>query len=134
MKIVNSLDSEQIKKLNELYQNEWWCKGRSIEDTEKVVFRSSIVFGAIDGEILIGFARILTDYVFKAIIFDVIVDPNYRKNGVGSMIMGAIKQHDDLKAVKHFELYCRSDMVPYYQEHGFTDNLGDMQIMRFVPK
>ena len=131
MKIIHSLTDTQTKKLNQLYQNEWWCKGRTLEDTERVVAGSSMVFCAVDGDNLVGFARILTDYVFKALIFDVIVDPECRSNGIGSIILRAIKDHEKLKSVRHFELYCRTDMISYYERHGFTADIGDIQLMRY---
>ena len=39
---------------------------------------------------LVGFARVLTDFVYKALIFDVIVDAALRSNGVGRMLMDAV--------------------------------------------
>lgn len=133
MKIVNSLTDKQLQKLNRLYQNEWWCRGRTLEDTENVVSGSSIIFCAIIDDDLVGFSRVLTDYIFKALIFDVIVDPGCRDTGIGSTLMCAIKNHEQLRSVKHFELYCRSDMIPYYEKHGFTDDIGDICFMRYEP-
>lgn len=32
--------------------------------------------------------------------------------------------------VKHRELYCLEDMVPFYEKWGFTDNLPGLYFMR----
>lgn len=37
-----------------------------------------------------AFARILTDYVYKALILDVIVEPAYRGRGLGRLLMESI--------------------------------------------
>ena len=134
MILVHSLTDAQVERLYQLYQNEWWCKGRSLKDTFLCIKGSSIIFGIIDDDALIGFARVLTDYIFKAFIFDVIVDPAYRKRGVGKIIINAIKTHEDLQRVRHFELYCRTNMIPYYRSFGFVDNLSDISLMRYVPE
>ncbi len=44
--------------------------------------------------------------------------------------MEKILSHPDLKEVRNFELYCRAEMVPYYQKWKFKADLGDLQLMR----
>ena len=74
MKIIYQLNRDHIKQLSDLYQNEWWSKGRTLEETKICVDSSQICIGLIDEQgNLSGFARVLTDFVFKALIFDVIV-------------------------------------------------------------
>ena len=130
MDILHALNDHQIAQLHALYQNEWWSGGRTLEDTRRCVQGSSIIFGFVQGGDLLAFARIITDYVFKAFLFDVIVSPALRGQGMGNHIVNCIKSHPDLVQVKHLELYCRADMIPYYQSHGFTAELGDLHLMR----
>lgn len=83
---------------------------------------------------LIAFARVLTDQVYKALILDVIVDPGYRTQGFGKKIMQMILDHPELKKVKHFELYCLPELIPFYKKWGFTDDLGELTAMRLYNK
>ncbi len=71
---VPTWSEEHLVQLHHLYQGEWWTKRRSIEATRRVVHGSQICLGLEThaGE-LVGFARVLTDFTFKAFIFDVIV-------------------------------------------------------------
>ncbi|MDD3343852.1 MAG: GNAT family N-acetyltransferase [Sulfurospirillaceae bacterium] len=132
MQVVTKLTENQIKQLHVLYQNEWWCSERSLEDTKICVENSQVIIGIIDDHgNLKGFSRILTDTIFKALIFDVIVAPEYRAKGLGKLLVNAIKTNEMLKNVKHFELYCKSDMVSFYESYGFTCNVGDIQLMRW---
>ena len=95
---------------------------------------SSIIIGVEnDVKQLVGFARILTDHVFKAEIYDVIVDQAYRDKGIGTLLMASILGHPDLLRVKQFNLQCKAEMIPYYEKWGFTDRLGDLCYMRHVP-
>jgi predicted GNAT family acetyltransferase len=46
---------------------------------------------------LIAFARALTDGVYKALIFDVMVTPAYRGRSIGCILMGALLDHPLLR-------------------------------------
>jgi len=131
MKRIYKLDAYHIKQLHNLFKKEWWTNKRSLEETQKVVVNSSIVIGLVDkNNDLRAFARVLTDYVFKAIIFDVIVDESFRNRGLGSELMKLALEHKELKDVKHFELYCLPEMIKFYKSYGFSDELGELVFMR----
>jgi predicted GNAT family N-acyltransferase len=130
MQLTHQLTEQQIHQLHQLYQNEYWSKGRSLADTFRCVEGSSIVFGFVEGDDLVAFARVVTDYVFKAFIFDVIVSEELRAQGVGKQIVESILDHSDLKKVKHIELYCLPELFSFYSQFGFTQDLGAMQLMR----
>lgn len=80
---------------------------------------------------LIAFARVLTDRVYKALILDVIVHPDYRSQGLGKQLMQMILDHSKLAQIKHFELYCLPELIPFYKKWGFQDNLGKAIAMRY---
>jgi len=133
MNIVYTLDKRHINQLYKLYQQGWWTKGRSLQETEKCVIGSQICIGAIDqNNDLLGFARVLTDYTFKALIFDVIVRRDQRGKGIGDELLSVIKTHSELQAVKHFELYCLPDMSNFYTKHGFSSDVGEIKLMRYI--
>ena len=129
---VTSLTDSQIHELHQLYQKEWWTKGRSLADVRRMLDHSDYIFGLSEPETmnLVGFARVLTDRVFKAFIFDVIVAPEYRDHGLGRLIMDRILQHPDLLYVKHFELYCLPELVPFYERWGFSADVGAIVLLR----
>ena len=77
-----------------------------------------------------AFVRVLTDYVFKALVFDLIVSEKYRSKGLGKELMRLVQNHSAFEVVKYFELYCLSEMVSFYKELGFTDELENLVFMR----
>ena len=83
-----------------------------------------------DSKNLIAFCRLLTDFVYKATLYDVIVHPDYRNQQLGKLLMDAVFQHPQLKDVEHFDLNCLPQMFGFYQRWGFTNELGELSHMR----
>jgi len=130
--IIKKLNKKQRKKLYKLYKKEWWTKDREKKDIKKMLKNSDIIIGITDeNRKLIAFARVLSDYIYKAEIYDVIVDTKYRHLGVGKLIMDNIINHKKLKKVKQFNLQCKKEMIPFYEKWGFKDTL-ELIYMRFV--
>jgi GNAT superfamily N-acetyltransferase len=129
---TTTLNEQQIRDLHELYQEEWWTKGRSLSDVRIMLQRSDFLVAFCnepDGH-LVAFARVLTDMVFKAFIFDVIVAPKHRDEGLGRRLIERILQHSDLRNVTHFELYCLPELVPFYEKLGFSTDVSGVCLMR----
>jgi GNAT superfamily N-acetyltransferase len=126
------LSCPQIEQLWHMYQAEWWSQGRKIEDVQRAVQHSDLIFAFCDSATgrLAAFARVLTDYVYKAVIFDVIVDRPHRDAGLGRLLLEAITSHPALLFVENLELYCRPELVAFYRKWGFTADLDELCFMR----
>ncbi len=131
-KTVESLDEGHIQQLLALYQGEWWTRGRRLEDVRRMLDGSDYVFALCsvpDGR-LAAFARVLTDGVFKALLFDVIVAPEFRERGLGRRLLDSIVSHPTLGHVKHLELYCLPELVAFYEQWGFSTEVSGVTFMR----
>ena len=125
MKIVEKLNQKYLQQLHKLYSQEWWCKDRTLIQTQKVVENSSLIVGIIDKyDNLIAFARVLSDFTFKAFIFDVIVAKEHRGKGLSDKLLSAILNHNKLKNIETIELYCLPEMKPLYAKYGFKEVEG----------
>jgi predicted GNAT family N-acyltransferase len=82
------------------------------------------------GERLVGFARVLTDFVYEALVLDVIVAEDLRGTGLGAALMNAIVNHPRLALVRTIELACQPELVSFYERWGFTDKVGRSRLMR----
>ncbi|QLE55544.1 GNAT family N-acetyltransferase [Nostoc sp. TCL26-01] len=128
--VVNQLTDNQIVELVDLYQNEFWSKNRQYQDVVKMLTTSDVIIGLIDQrEQLIGFTRVLTDFVYRATIYDVIIKPSHRNKGLGAKLIDAIINHPQLITVEHLTLYCLPEMIPFYQRYGFTATTGKFEFM-----
>ncbi len=131
LSVIETLSEGQIDRLVALYDAEWWTRGRSRADVAAMLAGSDLTLGIVtDAGELVGFVRALTDGVFKAMIFDVIVAPSHRGLGAGDLLMRHLIDHPRLAAVRHKELYCLPEMVPFYARHGFSEDLGGIAMMR----
>ena len=130
--LTRSLTSWQIDQLVALFQTEWWTKGRTRPDTERALQMGGPMFAFVDpdSDDLVAFARATTDGVFKAMIFDIIVKATWRGAGLGALLMETVLNDPALVNVKHRELYCLEDMVPFYEKWGFTADLPGLYFMR----
>jgi predicted GNAT family N-acyltransferase len=129
-KFITQLNENQIYSLLDLYKNEFWSKERTYNDVVKMLAASDIIIGLVDkSNNLIGFTRVLTDFVYRAIIFDVIIKPTHRNMGFGTKLIDATLNHPKLISIEWFALCCLPEMIPFYERLGFTTKLGDMQLM-----
>ena len=132
MEVIYELSTNQIENLHSLYKNEWWTKNRTLEETTKCVYGSQACIGLIDkNNGLIGFVRVLTDFTFKALIFDLIIKSEFRGKGLSKKLMSLVKNHEKLKDVKHFELYCLPELESFYNQFEFSGEIDGIQLLRY---
>jgi GNAT superfamily N-acetyltransferase len=134
LEVRDALTESQIADLLRLYQAEWWTRGRQESEVRTMLRHCDLIVAIAESGNgrLVGFARLLTDYVYKALVLDVIVDASDRSQGIGRMLMDAVVNHPALGAVTHLELYCLPEMVPFYERWGFTTELGKLRLMRLA--
>jgi predicted GNAT family N-acyltransferase len=131
--VIESLSESQIRELHALFQGEWWTKGRSLDDVRDMLEHTSVVV-ALEDEAgrLAAFARVLTDRVYRAYLYDVIVRSDLRDTGLGARLVHAVIDHPALARVQHIELGCKPELVPFYERFGFRADLGGSLVMRRV--
>jgi GNAT superfamily N-acetyltransferase len=129
---VETWTEGHVAEVWRLYRGEWWSKDRTEGDVRRVLAHSHPVFGLVEAgsERLSAFARVVTDRIFKAFVFDVIVDRAHRGSGLGQALMGRILAHPDVRSVRHVELYCLDGLVPFYEKLGFTSDVGGVRLLR----
>jgi ribosomal protein S18 acetylase RimI-like enzyme len=91
---------------------------------------TDLVLAAIDGatDRLVGFTRALTDWRYRAYLYDVIVAPDWRGRGLGQVLVDAALER--LAGVETIELSCQPDMIAFYKRWGFENELGGSLLMR----
>jgi len=131
VELRDHLDEKHIPELMALYRGTYWGNQRTEDDVRKMLAHTDLVFALVDErDHLVGFARVLTDTVYKALVFDVMVRPDRRGSGLARTIFDSIDSHPQLAGVKHFELYCRPDVIDMYRKWGYGTELGGQVFMR----
>jgi len=130
--ISHDVRDVQVPQLMDLLASAWWAAGRTEDEIRRILTGSDVVVAVIDRSSgrLVGFARVLTDRTYLAVILDVIVAPDVRGSGVGAMLMDAILGHPWVAGVTSIELVCRPDLMSFYRRWGFTDEVGGSRLMR----
>ena len=101
-----------------LYRQAPWATTRTQDDVRDMLAHTDVAITAWDGSRLVGLGRVLTDYVYRASIWDVIVDTDYQGQDIGTYIIQRILDHPDLKRVELFWLCTRSP--GFYEKLGFS--------------
>lgn len=95
----HSFVESELEQLKEIYLAVGWLKHD--EEIIKMVFKASThyVFARKEGEI-IGFARALSDGIFNAAIYGVVVHPNHQNKGIARLLIkDLIAQLNDVSCI-----------------------------------
>ena len=111
---VHAIDFHQ---LHALQQDASWARGRGVLDLQRAVACSDLVLTAWCGSRLVGCVRVLTDFVYRAVLCDVIVHPDFRQQGIGRRLVTGVTGHPRLARVQKFTLLTST-------ARGFYEGLG----------
>lgn len=115
--ISNDPEKLDVSFMHHFLTNSYWAKGRSIEEV-KACIKNSFNFGLYLDDRQIGYARVLTDYVYFAYVLDVFIDENHRGLGYAKFLMSRIVADPSLQKVKIWRL-ATDDAHGLYAKVGF---------------
>jgi GNAT superfamily N-acetyltransferase len=130
--VRDEVGADGLASLMDLFAAAWWTTDRTTDDAERMLAGSDLVVALVhrpSGR-LVGFARVITDEVYVAVVLDVIVAPGARASGLGAILMDAVVGHPRLSTVRSIELVCQPDLVAFYRRWGFTEQVGRSRLMR----
>ena len=125
-RIVEGADQMKVCEVERLLKMTYWADKRSAETIEKSM-RNSACFGIRSEEDrkLIGFARVISDYATTWYLCDVIIDPEYREQGLGK----ALVSHITTQFSGQRGLLLTRDAHGLYAHYGFA-SAGDRAMTR----
>ena len=104
-----------------------------IDSAAAAVARSWRIVCAWDGDRLVGTGRVVGDGVLHALLADVIVEPEYRHLGVGSVIVRRLVAECVAAGIFDTQLFCARGVRPFYERLGFVarpDDAPGMELAR----
>jgi len=115
--------------IGDLLRTTYWAGERTQPVVDKCV-ETSLNFGMFQGDRLVGYARIVTDYATQAYLCDVVIAEVLRGRGLGSWLLECVLNHPDLAT-------CRIDLVTgdaheFYRKYGFGSHRYDF-LVRYPP-
>lgn len=106
-----------IDRVMTLLKGTYWAKDRPRDVMEKALASSDHI-GVYHEDLLVGFARIVTDHATMFWLCDVVVDESYRGRGIGKLMMEHLSKqayYDSLKGI-----LATNDAHGLYEQYGFV--------------
>jgi len=83
-----------------------------------------------EGHTLLGYARVLTDQAYIYYVLDVMVNPAYRRQGIGTrLIERAVEEAQKNGFIKIF-LTAIPGSEPFYERMGFRPSMSPVLVLR----
>jgi N-acetylglutamate synthase-like GNAT family acetyltransferase len=115
----SKVDFSQLQRL--FIKTAFWAQERNIDELKIAIANSNPVVTVWDKERLIGFARATSDGVYRAGIWDVIVDPDYQGVGLGRKLVQTVLSHPLVSKVERVYL-TTTHQQSFYERIGFKQN------------
>ena len=128
--IPTPTEVQQVQAL--LNQGTFWAQGRDLAELTTALLASDVVVTAWDGGKLIGMARALSDRVYRATIWDVVVLPDYRGLGLGQRLVQTLLETPELKMVERVYLMTTHHQA-FYERFGFQINATTTMVLTQPP-
>lgn len=116
--VVMDVDRFDFDQIVPAVQGSYWGQGRTAMDIRRAFAGSAVVGVFEDGQHL-AVARAITDGVFHAYIYDLIVFEPHRGRGLARVLMDTLLVHPQLKSVTGWMLSTR-DAHGIYEKYGFA--------------
>jgi len=116
-------------ELANLYRFTRWGKSRSLEDIARMLAELPCASSVRHDDHLVAFCRILTDFVYRASIWDIMVHPDHQGKKVGTSLLDYALNHP---AVKHIPLVITytTELASFLTPHGFAHREGALMVLR----
>ena len=112
----NLKPNNSLKKLQNLLENNtFWAKNRTINDLKKCLANSDVIVSLWVGNKIVGFGRALTDEIYRAVLWDIVIDQNYQGKGFGKLIVKSILSSKKIKNTKKLYLMTTNKKLFYSQ-------------------
>lgn len=122
----DQIDLFQLQELLKLAA--FWSKERRLEELAIAIAHSDPVVSVWDGEKMIGFARAISDGIYRATIWDVVIHPEYQGVGLEQKLLQTVLSHPRINRVERVYL-----MTPYqqhfYRQIGFQSNSSTTMVL-----
>lgn len=116
-----------------LYISTGWAPAEALTDDvlQRAMDHSWYWISVYDDQILIGVGRLVSDGALYAFICDLIVDPEYREQGIGASILERLKAKCRQHALRRVWLFAAPGKAGFYLKNGFdvrSDDAPGMQM------
>ena len=111
--------SRGLLKLEKLLnKHAFWAKGRNIKNIRAMLAGSTCVTTIWQGNNLVGFGRATSDGIYRAVLWDIVIDVDLQGLGLGSQLVESILSNPEIKNTERIYLMT-TNKSDFYQQLGF---------------
>ena len=103
-----------------LNRNTFWAKQRSLKELRKMLKGSQAVVSLWEENLLVGFGRASSDGIYRAVLWDVVIDEEHQGQGNGKLLLEALLGHPALLGVERVYLMT-TNQAGFYEQLGFDE-------------
>ena len=126
-----AVDLNQLKLLFDV--TAFWAKKRDVQGLAVAIAHSNPVVSVWDRQRMIGFARATSDGIYRATIWDVVIDPEYQGAGLGRKLVETVLSHPLMNRVERVYLMT-THQQRFYERIGFQENSTTTMILYNQPE
>lgn len=115
-RIVEGREHIRLEDVMRLLQTTYWANGRG-EKQVSLSLDNSVCYGMYREDALIGFARVITDFATTFYLADVVIDPAYRRTGLGTELLTFIMSRPAYRGLRG--ILTTRDAHGFYERFGF---------------
>ena len=113
---------KSLDKLIKLFNNNTsWAANRSKKEVNIMLSKSRVIVSLWKDKELVGFGRATSDESYRAVLWDIVIDRNYQREGLGKKIVQSLLKNPAVsKAEKIYIMttFC----TDFYTQMGFVNS------------
>ena len=116
-----------VEQLHHLFFSVGWSSNSEtipkdwLEKFNISFINSTLVISAWENERLVGAVRVLSDKKFRSIIYDLVIDPEYQRKGIGRELVKRCIAH---YPSSEWSLETTEKNIDFYEKIGFKRSKG----------
>tara|TARA_B100001250_G_C19414170_1_gene620360 strand:- start:164 stop:640 length:477 start_codon:yes stop_codon:yes gene_type:complete len=107
-----------LKLKSLLSKNTLWAKKRSTKDIKKMLSNSVVVVSVWKDNTMIGFGRATSDEIYRAVLWDIVVDKQHQNSGIGKIIVNSILENNLIAEAERIYVMT-TNFETFYSKMGF---------------
>ena len=117
----------QLKEL--LHKNSSWAQNRKESELREMISKSSSIVTMWDKRKLIGFGRSTSDCIYRAVLWDVLIEKKYQKKGLGKQLIESLLSCKSIRKVEKIYLMT-TNCEHFYKNYNFKTNTSQVLMFR----
>lgn len=118
----------------DLFQKTGWNDTYHLSPQElfQAITTNWFAVSAFDGDELVGFGRVVSDGILHAMIYEMIVLPEYQGQGIGRQILRHLVQRCLEANIRDIQLFCARGKRGFYEKFGFVARPENAPGMQYI--